>query len=198
MSYKNKTKSGGKTEISINNQRFGNLLAIERIYDNSCYSNGRFKIKYKCLCDCGEYLEVFKNNLIMGYTKSCGCLRKRTRRTTWKGYEEISGRLIGRIKHGAKIRNLEYNISNEFLWNLFLKQDRKCVITGYDINFAESYASEVISQTASLDRIDSSKGYVEGNVQWVHKDVNRLKSDWTLEKFHKLCEDITNYKNSNK
>lgn len=29
--------------------------------------------------------------------------------------------------------------------------------------------------TASIDRIDNSKGYVEGNVQWVHKEINKMK-----------------------
>lgn len=45
--------------------------------------------------------------------------------------------------------------------------------------------------TASLDRIDSSKGYVEGNVQWVHKDVNYIKQDLEESYFKKLCKLIT-------
>ena len=32
--------------------------------------------------------------------------------------------------------------------------------------------------TASLDRIDSTKGYVRGNIQWVHKDINWFKRDY--------------------
>lgn len=42
--------------------------------------------------------------------------------------------------------------------------------------------------TASLDRIDSSKGYVEGNVHWVHKDINIMKWDFPLETFIKMCK----------
>jgi hypothetical protein len=30
-----------------------------------------------------------------------------------------------------------------------------------------------------LDRIDSSKGYLEDNVQWVHKDFQKIKLDLT-------------------
>lgn len=41
--------------------------------------------------------------------------------------------------------------------------------------------------TASLDRIDSSRGYVEGNVQWVHKDVNFMKQALSQERFVELC-----------
>ena len=39
------------------------------------------------------------------------------------------------------------------------------------------------SKTASLDRIDSSKGYTEDNIQWVHKDVNQMKMDLPEQRF---------------
>lgn len=39
----------------------------------------------------------------------------------------------------------------------------------------------------SLDRIDSNKGYVEGNVQWVHKDVNMMKQSYSNERFIGIC-----------
>lgn len=35
--------------------------------------------------------------------------------------------------------------------------------------------------TASLDRKDNKLGYEEGNVWWVHKMVNRLKNNYSLE-----------------
>lgn len=44
--------------------------------------------------------------------------------------------------------------------------------------------------TASLDRIDSTKGYVEENVQWVHKDVNFMKSNLTEQRFKELISKI--------
>jgi len=46
--------------------------------------------------------------------------------------------------------------------------------------------------TASLDRIDSSKGYVKDNVQWVHKDINRMKWNFPQDKFVKLCSFVAN------
>ena len=47
--------------------------------------------------------------------------------------------------------------------------------------------------TASLDRIDSSKGYIEGNIQWVHKDINRMKGDSSDNDFIKLCKIISDF-----
>lgn len=40
----------------------------------------------------------------------------------------------------------------------------------------------------SLDRIDSSKGYIKGNVQVISWRANDLKKDGTLEEFIKLVE----------
>lgn len=41
-----------------------------------------------------------------------------------------------------------------------------------------------------LDRIDSSKGYIEGNVQWVHKDVNMMKQNYSQKYFIEMCKKI--------
>lgn len=41
--------------------------------------------------------------------------------------------------------------------------------------------------TASLDRIDSKIGYIEGNVQWVHKDINKMKNSHTHATFLQWC-----------
>ena len=32
--------------------------------------------KYICQCECGNIVEVYKNNLLSGKTRSCGCFRK--------------------------------------------------------------------------------------------------------------------------
>ena len=42
-------------------------------------------------------------------------------------------------------------------------------------------------QTASLDRIDSTKGYSKDNIQWVHKDINCMKMDFSQQYFIDLC-----------
>jgi hypothetical protein len=50
--------------------------------------------------------------------------------------------------------------------------------------------------TASLDRIDSTLGYVTGNVQWVHKSVNHMKSDTPEEEFVEWCRRIVAHSDS--
>jgi hypothetical protein len=46
---------------------------------------------------------------------------------------------------------------------------------------------------ASLDRIDSSIGYVEGNVAWVYKPINIMKQTLNSAEFIDLCKKIANH-----
>ena len=50
-----------------------------------------------------------------------------------------------------------------------------------------------LDTTASVDRIDSSGGYVESNVQWVHKDVNKMKMDIPQNQFIEYCKIISSH-----
>lgn len=104
------------------------------------------------------------------------------------GYEEISGRRWGKIISDAKKRNIEFNVDIKYAWELYEKQNRKCALSGIDIKFGKTNRSK--DRTASLDRIDSSKGYVEGNIQWLHIDVNFLKHKHDTQYVIELCQKI--------
>lgn len=56
---------------SISNQRFGSLVALF-----SLGKNDSGKEIWQCLCDCGETRQVEKNNLVGGYSTSCGKFSK--------------------------------------------------------------------------------------------------------------------------
>jgi hypothetical protein len=114
----------------------------------------------------------------------------------WKGYKEIAGTNWTYYKKGALKRGFEFDITIEYAWDLFLEQDRKCALSGQDIGFniktgsLSKYGYQ--KNTASLDRIDSKKGYVRGNVQWLHKDLNKLKSNLDEKEFIELCTLVSN------
>jgi len=46
---------------------------------------------------------------------------------------------------------------------------------------------------ASLDRIDSDKGYTEGNVVWVYKPINLMKNTFSSEEFINICKLIVEH-----
>ena len=100
-------------------------------------------------------------------------------------YEEIPAKYLYDLHRNARRRNLRVKITAEFIWRLYLAQYRKCALTGWAIGF-----DTVSGVTASLDRIDSAKSYIEGNVQWVHKDVNLAKMDFPQEVFVKICRAV--------
>lgn len=149
--------------------------------------------------------ERYKDNGIMYrcIRKECGCEKRVSLRFikrlkhNWtcpkisKGTGQLSYKSFSRKRVSAKTKGKEFILTQKFLADLYEQQERKCAITGISITlFPEK--ERVYEETASLDRIDSDKGYVEGNVQWVHKDVNTMKWDFELDKlllFAKLIVD---------
>lgn len=147
--------------------------------------NGTQAFICKCL-SCGSKTTIDRRDF--GTTLSCGCLQhlKGASNSCWSGYGDISGAKWSNIKNGAKDRKINFDIKIEYAWQLFLSQNKKCVFTGIELNFNEP--------TASLDRIDSLVGYIEGNIQWVHKDINKMKWNLSDQEFILWCKIIADYK----
>lgn len=163
-------------------QQRGMLKIISR------YGHKYKKVLWLALCDCGNYTTVttgeFKRN-DGRFKKSCGCLGslKGEKSPRWKGTGGLSASYWSRVKLGALTRGLEFDISMDCVVEMFHRQNKKCILSGIDIE---------MNKTASLDRIDSKLGYVKDNVQWVHKDINKLKSDFNQDYFIELCKKIAN------
>ena len=177
--------------LNIKGKKFGLLTAVEQIKDKNN------KTTWKCLCDCGNITTATAAKLNYGHTKSCGCIVGRTHKHKtnknhhcWRGYGNISGVTWKKITLSAKKRNLEINITIQDIWNLFLKQNGKCAISGVELYIANNYKEK---STASLDRIDSTKGYIYGNVQWVHINVNFMKQEFNQQLFIDWCNKINNH-----
>jgi hypothetical protein len=183
-----------QTDISGN--RYGLLTEIKWVKNEKfvaksgsvCYHN-----YWEFKCDCGKS-KVIRKWRVAPYNetsiKSCGCLVNISKR---KGFEEMSGSQWCTIKKGANQRKIAFEITIEEVWNLFLKQAKKCALSGEEIKFSKinPWYKET---TASLDRINSEKEYTIDNIQWVHKDVNLMKFDLPEERFLDLVEKIYNYR----
>ncbi len=171
----------------LQGQRFGKLIPIE--IDPIRTGKSIFWI---CQCDCGNTKSVRTIHLTKHRVVSCGCSRKikGNKCKSWKGVGEISGTYFNGIRNGAIARNLEFSITINDLWDLFLNQKRRCALS--DILLI-SPMGRFAEFTASLDRIDPSKGYVLDNIQWVHKDINRMKQAFTKDHFIGLCKKIASH-----
>jgi hypothetical protein len=176
--------------INIIGKKFGKLKVIEIYKDYE--SKNKIKLIYwtKCICECGKEKNTRLSNLIHGRCKSCGCIQTGSKsgkdHKSWTGYEGISGGFYHKIKRKAEIRKIHFDVSIEYLWNLFIKQNGKC----YYCNKKIILSNKTSEKTASLDRIDSSKGYIEGNVQWVRKDINIMKNIYSHSHFVNTCKEI--------
>lgn len=173
----------------ISGKVFGMLKVVARSENKNNITH------WLCQCSCGKELILPKYDITRKSVKvkSCGCYNKLTRENNknYKGCGELSGRQFSVIRCRARKYHMEFTLTIEYLWKLFVEQNRKCAISGLEIKFHS--AQNVYDGNASLDRIDSNKDYVEENVQWVHKDVNFMKQQFSQEYFFEMCEKIVNH-----
>jgi hypothetical protein len=179
-------KDKNENYISING--ITPVKFIERDFINNSIFYWLFK------CHCGNLFKSHSYDIKRGKTKSCGCLkiRKKKDNVNWKGFESISGSMFYHYERNAKLRNLEFSVTKEYLWKIYLQQNKKCIYTGFDLDLEKKENTKNRTPlNASLDRIDSSKGYIEGNVQWVFKIINMMKWDLSHKDFINYCQIIT-------
>lgn len=150
--------------------QFGEWTVISRVE-----SKNRATI-YLCKCSCGREVQIKADALMSGRTTKC---RK------CGDYKELKGTIWNALKRNAEQRGLIININQKYILDLYNKQNGECSLSGKKIDLVTHGKNK-----ASLDRIDSSKGYIEGNVQWVHKDVNMMKLNWPEIYFIELCQNI--------
>lgn len=185
-----------RDESSLLGKTFRNLRVIKfsRTVKKPQKNNPKktcYETFWTCECSCGYIGDYRRGNLTHSNLNSCkSCGDKARARAQRKGSEHIWGLLIARIRISAKRRNYEYSLTEDYLENLLISQEFKCSLSKVPIfaGHIEKKDYGKIKITASLDRIDSTKGYVEGNVQWVHRDINWMKQDYTQQEFIDYCK----------
>jgi len=92
--------------------------------------------------------------------------------------------LIGKSKK-RKTSELGNNINIDYCMMLYEKQNGKCAISNQEMTFCRGVGS--VDTNLSIDRIDSSIGYVEGNIQFVCNIINTMKTNLSMNDFVKWC-----------
>lgn len=181
----------GRTKYTFEiNQRINKLLILDKKYNKE-----KKQYFYQCACDCGNTDWFYKDSLLGGQSQCWECHKLSLSKQFFKGYKDIGLTYWSSLRKHAYDRGYEFSISIEYAWNLFVRQKSKCALSGIDIVFIKTGKGSN-TQTASLDRIDSKKGYTEDNIQWVHKDINRMKSNLPEDKFLFYCKKVIEYNES--
>ena len=133
--------------------------------------------------------------------KSCAALKaayyysknNERKRITPHSYSDISAerrKLLSKFKNictKARNRKHEVTINMAYLEGVYDSQKGLCRYSKLPLSIETNRLD-----TISLDRIDSSKGYIHGNVQFVCAAVNRMKQEFSEKDFLKFCTLIAN------
>lgn len=108
-------------------------------------------------------------------------IRHSKRMSTKAGHVKV---LTNAIRQRAKQTNIEFTVTCEYL--LELAPDI-CPVFKINLGWCERNKWGK-AHSPSLDRIDPSKGYIPGNVQWVSHKANAMKQDATTEQLNQFAD----------
>jgi hypothetical protein len=91
----------------------------------------------------------------------------------------------------AKNRHHECNLTLEYLLSVWTLQSGICPYSKVKLVHPLRHCKNNSIFTASLDRIDSSLGYIEGNVQFISMAMNFMKSTMTHNEVLQLLKILT-------
>lgn len=153
--------------MDITGKKFNRLLAISPTEVRTPKG-----LLWKCLCDCGNFVEIAAYNLKSSNTKSCGCLMRETSSKLNKTH--------GLWTNNRKVYTAWMNIKKR-CFNKNYKHFETYGAKGITLEerFVKDFAAflEEVGQPPkntrewSIDRINPNMGYETGNMRWVTQDV---------------------------
>lgn len=160
-------RASESSAIDLSGNVFGKLKVIERI------SEIGEKARYKCVCECGNIIEVLGCNLVKGTTKSCGCIRK-----------EVTGKL--KYKHGLHETRLYQTWENMKSRCYNKKNSHYNRYGGRGITICDEWLEDFTNfynwamesgykDNLTIDRIDNDGNYCPENCQWITFSENSAK-----------------------
>ena len=171
----------------LTGKRFVRWLVVKEAIQRS--NSG--KVRWHCICDCGNTGTIIGNSLSNGDSKSCGCYGM-----------EVKSLPLGVAAFHAVINGIRQNVKKSGrLWELTNEQAKELM----DANcfYCEAEPSNVCGNAPmqrmngtytynGIDRIDNSRGYVVGNVVPCCWTCNEMKGTRSVEDFLAQCARIHN------
>jgi len=128
--------------------------------------------------DCYNAYRRELRNLNPDRVKNHRLANKRYRR------ENIEKDIISRTRRRAEKKGFEFNITESDI-----VVPTHCPLLGIKLEVGRDKDGYVHS-SPSIDRIDSTKGYVKGNIWIISNRANQIKSDATLEELQLITKNL--------
>lgn len=182
--------------IDMVDKQYNSWLVLELIPSSGKRSGG-LSWKAKCL-ECGDIYSVKGANLRSGMSKrcvKCGCghahgLQKGQIRTKRTAKESAIYYLFLKLKRDTKRRGLQWSLSMDESIKLIFANCVYCGATPGLLckplqyqGLSQKRTEEATILRNGIDRVDSSKGYVEGNCVTACEQCNKAKLDYSADEF---------------
>lgn len=101
--------------------------------------------------------------------------------------------LMCNIRQRSKVYGHEVTVTKDDLVDIYNLQNGKCALTGVEFNLSVRNGNTVNPDSMSIDRIDTSKGYIHGNVRIITSMANTAKGRWTDEQLIQFCKQVVEH-----
>jgi hypothetical protein len=163
--------------------------------------------KKKCYkCNCWKDFSLFNKSpkLSGGVSKLCrNCYnnheavkkseirrKKRLKESFKENFDLYIQTRINNIRSRCKSKNIEFDLTKEFLIELWESQNGACYYTNLPMKNSMKTNGFQSWDSPSLDRIDPNFGYIKGNIVWCLFSINSFKQSLTIEEFEKQIRSI--------
>lgn len=146
----------------------------------------RLHLKHERLCiNCKKDYQYTRSAGL--YCKVCHLAkRKELRSTTEINLEQWISSATNTARHRSKCVS---DLTSEYMIELWNKQQELCYYSGIQM-LTPKYGSGRSPYSPSIDRLDSNKGYLKGNVVWCIWACNAGKTQMSVEDYINVCKNV--------
>jgi superoxide dismutase len=145
-----------------------------------------YKSKKCPVCNIVKPIDDFYKGEKYYYSNCKKCNNAMSRNYYTKTVEGRMRKIYNAAKSRSLKNNIPFDITIEFVFELFKKQKGKCFYSGIEMT------SEIGRTGISIDKKTPNLGYTKENTVLTTWLVNNMKRDLTADEFKEMCKNVTN------